>query len=86
MGLGDRVQTGASMTLDAWKLNTAQTVAVSDAGVYWQLIDANTPRGVKVQAINRHQCGIAQYAEIRNNEIWYTHWCPLPKFREDQKT
>ena len=39
-----------------------------------------------VPAINRHQCGIAQYAEIRNNESWYTHWCPLPKFREDQKT
>lgn len=71
------------MTLDAWKLNTAQTVAVSDAGVYWQPIDANTPRNVKVQAINRHGSGIAQYAEIRTDERWFDYWSPLPQFKKE---
>lgn len=74
------------MSLSAWRINAAQTVAVSDAGVYWQPIDADTPRNVKVQAINRRNSGIAQYAEIRTDERWYTHWCPLPKFREDVQT
>lgn len=58
-------------------------VAVS-TGAYWVPIDEHTPRNVKVQAINRDWCGVAQYAEIRNNERWYTHWAPVPKFRKDE--
>ncbi len=56
-------------------------VAVSRE-IYWLPIDKDTPRNVKVQAINQERAGIAQYAEIRNNETWYTHWLPVPKFKD----
>jgi len=56
------------------------TVAVS-TGIYWLPITPDTPRNVKVLAISREQ-GIAQFAEIRNNETWYDFWHPVPKFRE----
>lgn len=55
-------------------------VAVSTL-VYWLPIDANTPRNVRVLAISREKSGIAQQAEIRDNETWWTHWHPLPKFK-----
>ncbi len=56
-------------------------VAVSK-DIFWLPIDADTPRNVKVQAISRARSGIAQYAEIRTNETWYTHWHPVPKFKD----
>ena len=55
------------------------TVAVSTS-VFWLPIDEDTPRNVKVLAISRDKSGIAQQAEIRTNETWWTHWHPLPKF------
>jgi len=57
------------------------TVAVSD-DVKWRKITADTPRGVKVWAIARHVAGIAQQAELKTNEDWYTHWFPIPTFED----
>jgi hypothetical protein len=55
------------------------TVAVSTS-VYWLPIDADTPRNVKVLAINKDKSGVAIQAEIRTNEEWFSHWFPLPRF------
>jgi len=55
-------------------------VAVS-VDTYWMPIDEHTPRNVKVLAISKAQ-GIAQFAEIRNNETWYSHWHPVPRFHD----
>ena len=74
------------MSLSTWALNTDKTVAVSRGGVYWMPIDENTPRNVKVFAIARHQAGIGQPATIRTHGTWFTHWHPLPQFREDDLT
>ncbi len=57
------------------------TVAVSTS-VYWMPIDDDTPRNVKVLAISRELSGIAIQAEIRNDNWWFTHWHPLPKFKD----
>lgn len=54
-------------------------VALND---YWLPIDKDTPRNVKVQAISREHGGIAQYAEIRNDETWYDFWRPVPRFKD----
>ncbi len=68
------------VTLETWAFNAARTAVVSNE-VYWKPIDENTPRNCKVLAISRHRCGVAQFAEIHNDEKWYDHWHPLPKFR-----
>jgi len=57
-------------------------VAVA-ADTYWLPIDQHTPRNVKVLAISKAQ-GIAQFAEIRNDEAWYTHWQSLPRFKDNK--
>lgn len=56
-------------------------VAVSRE-VHWLPIDKGTPRNVRVLAIAREKCGVAQFAEIRINNTWYTHWHPVPKFKD----
>lgn len=55
------------------------TVAVSTT-MYWLPIDDDTPRNVKVLAINREKSGVAIQAEIRVGEAWFTHWFPMPRF------
>lgn len=57
-------------------------VAVSRE-IYWLPIDADTPRSVKVLAINKDQGGIAQFAELHHRETWYTHWFPLPRMPKE---
>jgi len=57
------------------------TVAVSTS-VYWMPINDDTPRNVKVLAINRKKSGVAIQAEIRNDEEWFDYWHPLPKFKD----
>ena len=56
-------------------------VAVGDT--YWMPIDAHTPRNVKVLAIARERSGVLSVAEIRTSETWYTHWHPLPGFKNE---
>lgn len=67
------------MSLEKWAINSTRTAVVS-RDVYWMPIDESTPRNVKVLAINRYECGVAQIAEIRNKENWFTHWFPLPRW------
>ena len=57
------------------------TVAVSTS-VYWLPIDGDTPRNVKVLAINRELSCSVCIAELRNNETWFTHWHPLLRFKD----
>lgn len=57
-------------------LNSAQTVAVAKY-VYWQPIDAETPRGVKLQLLGKG--GVAVYSEYQHNDKFWTHWAPLPR-------
>lgn len=58
--------------------------AVVDQDYYWLPIDSNTPRACKLQLINK-QAGVAMYGVLGYNnedEKFWTHWCPLPKFKE----
>jgi hypothetical protein len=55
-------------------------VALTDKGYHWLEIDAQTPRGAKVQLINR-QAGVAIYGTIGSHEKFFTHWAPLPTFK-----
>jgi hypothetical protein len=60
-------------------------VAVSRE-IYWLPIDKDTPRSVKVLAINKERCGVAQFAELHHHETWFDHWHPLPRFQKGQNT
>ena len=61
-----------------YKINSTGTAAVSPS-VTWQPIDANTPRGVKLQLISKSS-GIAMYGTYSPSNSFYTHWAPLPTF------
>jgi len=61
------------------KINTANTACVTQL-VQWLPIDANTPRGVKLQLISR-QSGIAWYGIHKaGGDNYASHWAPLPTF------
>lgn len=60
---------------------TNDRAAVVDKDYHW--IDAKEtppPRGPKMQLINRH-LGVAVIGAWRDGDGW-THWCPLPTFKE----
>lgn len=65
------------------KINSTGTAAVSPT-VNWQPIDANTPRGVKLQLIAKSS-GIAMYGTYSPSNSFYTHWAPLPTFLPDDQ-
>ncbi len=56
-------------------INSTGTAAVA-TDYYWIPIDANTPRGVKLQLLG--QGGVAQYSNYHGDAFW-SHWAPLPK-------
>lgn len=61
-------------------INTEKTVAVAE-DYYWQEIDENTPRGVKVQLLNLG--GVAVYGHWQPSyKGSFTHWAPLPRIKE----
>ena len=60
-------------------INTDKTVAVATDN-YWEPIDQDTPRGVKVQLLGRG--GVAVYGELHHGNAFWTHWAPLPKRRD----
>lgn len=62
---------------DKVRVNTDRT-AVVDQGYFWRLIDSRTPRGAKLQLIDR-RLGVAVYGVYTGTGSW-THWAPLPKF------
>ncbi|KVP75586.1 hypothetical protein WJ96_07710 [Burkholderia ubonensis] len=55
-------------------------VALIDKGYHWTDIDRSTPRGSKMQLINRNY-GVAIYGTIGGHEKFFTHWAPLPTFK-----
>lgn len=59
--------------------NTGQ--AAVDSDYYWIPIDSSTPRGCKLQLINK-QAGVAMYGVLSYSDNFFSHWCPLPKFKE----
>jgi len=61
-------------------LNSAKTVAVA-TDTYWIPIDKDTPRSVKLQLLSIG--GVAQYSVLQADTSFYTHWCPLPKKRNE---
>jgi len=56
-------------------INATHTAAVA-TDYYWIPIDANTPRGVKLQLLGKG--GVAQYSNYHGDRFW-SHWEPLPK-------
>jgi len=63
---------------------TADGRAAVSADTYWLPIDDATPRNVKVLAIAKDLSGILSVAEIHTHETWYTHWHPLPRFKQQE--
>ncbi len=61
-------------------INSTQTVAVA-TDVYWIPIDAETPRSVKLQLLSIG--GVAMYGALSSDTSFYTHWCPVPKKRNE---
>jgi hypothetical protein len=56
-------------------INSTGTAAVA-TDYYWIPIDANTPRGVKLQLLGNG--GVAAYGNYQGAPFW-SHWAPLPK-------
>ena len=55
--------------------------ALVDKGYLWRPITPATPRGTKLQLINRG-AGVATYGALGGAFFW-THWAPLPTFADD---
>lgn len=55
--------------------------AVVDTLYHWRPIDASTPRGSKLQLINR-SAGVATYGSLGTDPCHWTHWAPLPTFKD----
>ena len=64
-------------------LNTEKTVAI-DKDYHWRKIDRFTPRGVKLQLINEN-AGVASYGVLETDPWFWTHFCPVPTFKKDEK-
>lgn len=56
-------------------------VALVDRGYHWNPINGDAPHGSKMQLINRRY-GVASYGSISGRERFFTHWAPLPTFRD----
>jgi hypothetical protein len=59
----------------------ATRVALIDKDYHWNPIDGSSPHGSKMQLINRRY-GVAIYGSINSREQFFTHWAPLPTFRD----
>jgi len=64
-------------------LNADQTVAI-DPATKWIPINALTPRGVKLQLINK-AAGVALYGALLPGDTFFTHYYPVPTFDKDEK-
>lgn len=62
--------------------DSTDKAAAVDREYHWMPIDTNTPRGRKVQLINRN-AGVATYGALETDPGWWTHWAPLPTFKKD---
>ncbi len=60
-------------------INTDHTAAVA-LDYYWLPIDADTPRGVKIQLLTRGGVAVyGHYTEAQSEH--FTDWAPMPKRR-----
>lgn len=53
--------------------------AVVNTQTRWIPIDETTPRGTKLQLINK-EARVAVYGLLGTHEGFFTHWHPLPVF------
>lgn len=58
--------------------------AVVDRQYHWAPITAATPRGSKMQLINR-DAGVAVYRELQAGDNFWTHCAPLPTFDPEER-
>lgn len=63
-------------------LDSSQAAAV-DHNYHWLPINQQTPRGCKLQLINK-EAGVAMYGVLSYTDNFYTHWAALPKFKESK--
>lgn len=63
-------------------LNKDQTVAVA-TDYFWQKVDANTPRGVKLQLLGIG--GVAAYGVYDGRNRFWTHFAPLPRMPKEEQ-
>lgn len=63
-----------------YELKRDGTVAVAPDAFWVPVTDPSTPRGVTVWVINREH-GVATRGQITPESPW-THWFPLPKFKD----
>lgn len=56
--------------------------AMVDRHYHWERITDKTPRGRKMQLINRAD-GVAQYGILKEGDNRYTHYKEIPTFAED---
>lgn len=61
---------------------TNDRAAVVDTSYHWRKIDDDTPRGTKLQLINR-RANVAAYGPLFGSDSFWTHWAPLPTFPKD---
>lgn len=60
--------------------NADKTVAI-DREYHWRPINDETPRGVKLQLIDK-KSNVAQYGRLGTTNDFFTHWAPLPTFKK----
>ena len=73
----DIAQAATNSVADAYRLNTAGSVAVA-TDTYWNEDMAAAPRGVKLQLLSAG--GVAQYDNYRGEAFW-VGWAPVPRRR-----
>ena len=64
-----------------WSQDSTRTASV-DRAYHWLPITPETPRGVKMQLINR-KAGVAAYGTLGTDPFFWTHYAPLPTFRDE---
>jgi len=64
---------------------TSDGAAVVDTLNKWIKINPGSPRGSKLQLIDR-KSGVAQYGVLdAHNKFGYTHWAPCPTFEKESE-
>lgn len=55
----------------------------SDTAYHWLPVGPTTPRGTKIQLIDR-RAGVARYGSYDPKDQHITHWAPLPTFEKTE--
>jgi len=65
------------------ELNSDRTALINRSHK-WIKIDENTPRGAKLQLINKPS-GVAQYGKYDPKDTFFTHYYSTPTFDKDEE-